>query len=346
MDSLLGRNISYQNAIDIFLDDGFESTHILKGVLEDKHNFIITLGNSEFVQQLWATKQGMPLKTALSDILLAQLEHHRADVFYNLDPVRFDDRILKRLPGCVKKSIAWCAAPTPHTRFQGYDLIVNNFPGILRRYEQLGCRTGFFFPAVAPQMKSAAEIVDRPIDIIFIGGYSRHHMRRNQILDSVAKMYPTLHVQFNLDVGRLNRLAEQPLIRHLKLMSRHCRSSSISAVSAPPLFGRELIEAIGKSKIVLNAAVDMAGEERGNIRCFEALGCGALLLSDNGTYPEGMEPDRTLVAYKDSTDAVKKASLLISDDFLRNNIASAGHKMISELYSKSRQMEAFLGLIS
>jgi hypothetical protein len=30
------------------------------------------------------------------------------------------------------------------------------------------------------------------------------------------------------------------------------------------------------------------------MRCFEAIGCGALLVSDAGCYPDGMKPDETM----------------------------------------------------
>ena len=37
------------------------------------------------------------------------------------------------------------------------------------------------------------------------------------------------------------------------------------------MFGRALYELIGSSKIVLNGAIDMAGTDRGNMRCFETM---------------------------------------------------------------------------
>lgn len=342
---LIGHPNSHKQALDVFLADGFESTHLLQGVIDGDPDFALALGNSDIVQRLWATEKGMPRKTELDDILLAQLEHHRAEVFYNLDPVRFDDRLLGRLPGCVRRTIAWSAAPSPHTRFHGYDLVVNNFPGILARYAEIGCRTAYFFPALPPQMNEAALITERPIDIIFVGGYSRHHLRRSGILDAVAAMAPERRVHYHLDLGRLNRISELPLLGRLKLLSRHRRTPAIRAVAASALFGRELIEAFGQSKIVLNAAVDMAGGERGNIRCFEAMGCGALLLSDSGSYPTGMESGRTLMTYKDAADAVQQATYLLDDDILRTRIAAAGHEMLAERYSKSRQMKAFRALV-
>ena len=80
-----------------------------------------------------------------------------------------------------------------------------------------------------------------------------------------------------LDASRLTRLAESSLGR--RLLRKHRRPDAIANLGKPRVFGRRLYDLIGHSKIVLNGAIDMAGEDRGNMRCFEAMGCGALLLT-------------------------------------------------------------------
>src|SRR5260370_29130546 len=128
---------------------------------------------------------------------------------------------------------------------------------------------------------------DRSIDVLFVGGYSRHHTARAKILEQVASLARTRRVMFCLDSSRLTRLAEST-IGGLLPLRRHRRPDAIARIAKPPVFGRQLYELIGKSKIVLNGAIDMAGNDRGNMRCFEAIGCCALLLSDAGKYPDGM----------------------------------------------------------
>jgi hypothetical protein len=246
----------------------------------------------------------------------------------------------------VKRTIAWSAAPTPHNRFQRYDLVINNFPGILARYVDMGCRTGYFFPSIAPGMADASPTADRPIDVLFVGGYSRHHMRRNGILEAVGRMAPQVKVAYHLDMGRLNRIAELPLMGLVPSLAVHRRPAAIRAVAGPPLFGRDMLGAFARSKIVLNAAVDMAGIERGNIRCFESLGAGALLLSDSGTYPDGMVPGETLCTYDDAEGAVEQIRRLLDDAGTRIRIASAGQQMLSQRYSKEAQWAAFQVLVA
>jgi spore maturation protein CgeB len=83
---------------------------------------------------------------------------------------------------------------------------------------------------------------------------------------------------------------------------------------------------------VLNGAIDMAGADRGNMRCFEALGAGSLLLSDEGNYPDGMRDSETIVTYNSPEQAVNQIETLLEDSEIRLRIARAGHEMVSTRY--------------
>src|SRR6202035_4082382 len=107
------------------------------------------------------------------------------------------------------------------------------------------------------------------------------------ILEQVASLAGTRQVMYCLDSSRLTLLSESMIGRMLPLQ-KHRRPQGIADIAKPPVFGRQFYELIGKSKIVLNGAIDMAGTDRGNMRCFEAMGCGALLISDAGSYPGWM----------------------------------------------------------
>jgi glycosyltransferase involved in cell wall biosynthesis len=344
LDGLAGPGSGYVARLEAFLNDRYSAGHILKPVGDKDPEAFLAVGNDATSQRAWARERGFPASTPLAEIMLAQIEEHRAEVFYNLDPIRFGNEFVARLPSCVKRHVAWRAAPSPHENFDRYDCVVSNFPAILRRYETRGFRTAYFFPAHDPEMDTYARRTDRPIDILFVGGYSRHHQRRAEILLAVAALADHWDVRFHLDRSRLTRLAETPL-GALPPLRRHRRPIVIRNVARPGVFGRALYEVLGSSKVVLNAAVDMAGEERGNMRCFETMGCGALLLSDEGAYPEGMVPGGTLITYCDAADAAKCADDLLSDgEERRKEVARRGHEMIRERYSRERQWQMFLGL--
>jgi hypothetical protein len=243
----------------------------------------------------------------------------------------------------VKKAIAWRASPSPGADFSAYDLVVCNFPSVLEGYRQRGWHAEYFSPAHDPEMDSYAANTDRPIDVLFVGGYSRHHRKRAVVLEAVSSLRDKLNIVFCLDRSRLTRLAESPIGCFLPLAS-HCRPADIRAVSHAPVFGRELYTMISQAKIVLNGAVDMAGRDRGNMRCFEAMGCGSLLLSDEGNYPASMVAGDNLVTYSTPNIALDLISQLLKSEDQRSGISVAGNAMISEKYSKALQWKRFVNL--
>ena len=304
-----------------------------------------TNGDDNYLQGRWARENGLPDKTTLEEILLAQIEQHRTEVFYNLDPMRYSSDFVRKLPGCVKKAIAWRAAPSPGADFSAYDLMVCNFPGILESWKTEGIRCGYFSPAHDPRMDCFSVNEDRPLDVLFVGGYSRHHARRARVLDAVSNLARHYRVRYHLDHGRLTRLADSPL-GCLPGLRKHRRPPAVRSLSQGPIFGIDLYQAIGNSKIVLNGAVDMAANDRGNMRCFEAMGCGALLVSDSGHYPQGMIEGSTMLSYSSPAEAVSVIERALTQWSATKLIARRAYAMVRDRYSKTSQWETFQRLVA
>ncbi len=335
---------TFAAALRAFLEDRFGACHILEPVLAGDPTSFFTNGHDEKLQQFWARERGMPNSASLRDILYAQIEEHRTEVFYNLDPMRYQSDFIRGLPGCVRRCIAWRAAPSPGADFSAYDCVVCNFPGILQNYAAQGWNVGYFAPAVDPIMEEYAANENRRTDILFVGSYSRHHRQRAAILESVAAQCAEFRVAFHLDCSRLTRTAESPLGRLLPLRA-HRRPGSIRRLALRPVYGRELYAAFGNAKIVLNGAIDMAGDERGNMRCFEATGCGAALVTDAGKYPPGFVDDSTMCTYTSADDVVRVLRVLLEDQGRLQRIRTCGFAEMSSRYSKAAQWRDFMNLI-
>ncbi|PDQ18551.1 hypothetical protein CN311_24190 [Mesorhizobium sanjuanii] len=332
----------FEQQKDVFLNDRYGAAHILLPVLDRHPETFFTNGDDESVQRAWARENGLGEDTPLADILLAQIEHHKTDIFYNLDPFRYDAAFVRRLPGHVKRKIAWRAAPG-RIDFSGYDLVLCNFPSMRKLWEEQGAKTAHFFPAHDPELDIIAANRNRDIDVLFFGGYSRHHQRRRQILEAVARLAGRHRVVFHLDLSRYTPLAETPLgwFGPLKAVRR---PPAIRKVSAPPVFGRAMYAQLGRAKVVVNASIDMAGPDRGNMRCFETMGAGALLVSDSGIYPAPMRDGETMAVYAQPQDASETIERQL-DSGGWDMIGWAGHRAIREEYSKKRQFERFLELV-
>ncbi|RXG94530.1 glycosyltransferase [Bradyrhizobium zhanjiangense] len=324
-----------------FLETRFTALHILMPVLTDSPDAFYTNGDDERLQLLWAKENGLRTDD-LEQILLAQIEQHRTEVFYNLDPIRYCSKFVSKLPGCVKKSIAWRAAPSGNADLTKYDLVVCNFPSIRENWRQKGCSVAHFFPAHDPVMDDYANARAKELDLIFIGGYTRHHAKRSQALRAAAST-PSIRARFYLEDSRLTRLANA--LAPLPVLRSHRHPDDIRGVRAGPVYGRDAYEAMAKTRMVFNGAIDMAGEDRGNMRCFEAPGCGAVLLTDAGSYPEGFVNGETMLEYSSPAQIPELIGRLMKDENLATSIARAGHAMVKERYNKVLQWTKFQELI-
>jgi hypothetical protein len=334
----------FATATATFLNDRFGAGHFLKPVLDRAPTAFFANGDDEDLQRVWAREQGMNPTTPLVDILIAQIEHHRTEVFYNLDPMRYGNAFLARLPGCVRRTIAWRAAPSAGGDFLNHDIIVNNFPGLLSAYRAQGARAEYFTPAHDPEMDVYAANTDRPIDVLFVGGYSRYHLARAKVLEMVAALAASgLNIVMHLDRSRFTALAESP-IGWIGPLRKHRRPLDIRKVSKGPVFGRQLLTSLGQAKLVINGAIDMAGFDRGNMRVWEALGCGAALVSDDGRYPEGMDAGLHFVTYTDVKSAHTHIVELLADDEKRSALARRGHELMQSRFSKQDQWAKFQNL--
>ena len=343
LNQLAANAVSFADRRAVFLNDRFGAPHFLQPVLEGASEAFFTNGDDEILQRQWALERGVPGKPTLEAILLAQIEHHRTEVFYNLDPVRYPSSFVQKLPGCVRQTLCWRAAPSGSADLTAYGAVLGNFPSILESWRSKGCRAELFYPAHDPVMDEYGH-GDRPIDVLFVGGYSRHHTGRARTLEHVARLADTRRIVYCLDASRLTKYAESTLLAWLPL-KKHRRPGAIAKIAKPPVFGRQLYELIGSSKIVLNGAIDMAGADRGNMRCFEAIGCGALLVSDAGKYPEGMDGDATMLNYKTGDDCLAQIEKALKNWSEARKKADRGRDRITELYSKQRQWALFEGLL-
>jgi hypothetical protein len=152
-------------------------------------------------------------------------------------------------------------------------------------------------------------------------------------------------IVFCLDASRLTRLSESAIGRLLPLR-KHRRPDAIAAIARSPVFGRDLYQLFGSAKIVLNGAIDMAGNDRGNMRCFETMGCGALLVSDAGSYPAGMQDGATMRTYDTPEQATKVILRCLQDWPQSAEIAGAGRRALQQTYSKAAQWEHFVDLVA
>lgn len=335
---------SFRAMIDAFFADGHDGVHTLAPVRAWEDYAFYTHPNDEAVQRAWAREHGLPDKTPLDDILLAQVEEHRPDVFYCMSTHYIGSDLARRMPSFVKAKIGFNASPSVDHDMSAY-LMVCNFPFLLEQYRQMGLRTAYFSPSHDPTLDPLAPNEERDIGVLFAGTYSRWHKRRAQTLEAVAALNRKTNVVFALQQSRLSRLAETPL-GWAGPLKKYSRPRDVRDVAQGPAFGLDYYKLLARAKIVLNGAGDTGGNDRGNMRCWEALGARALMVTDAGNYPDGMVDRQTMRTYRTPEEAVDIIEEMLAAPDECRRIADAGNALVRERYSKTRQWLDFQKLVA
>jgi spore maturation protein CgeB len=94
-----------------------------------------------------------------------------------------------------------------------------------------------------------------------------------------------------------------------------------------PVFGLRNYEILGRSKIVFNSHINIAGSYAANIRLFEATGMGACLITDwKDNLRDLFEPDVEVMTYRTVAECAEKVNYLLKHPAELKGIASAGQR--------------------
>ena len=124
------------------------------------------------------------------------------------------------------------------------------------------------------------------------------------MLNEVLKQTGDYHLQLHLSVPSYFNLPKIPFISDF--LEYGFRAQRLKENALPPLYGEILYHTTGNAKFTLNGYGNFNQEFKSNMRLFEAIGCGSLLISEAGNYPDGFEEGKHYISYKDRFDLVDK----------------------------------------
>jgi len=333
---------SFQKAISIFLGDNYGGNHTLFPVDNMADNSFYTNRFSIDLQKLWAKENGLDCGD-LDNIFLSQIEEFKPDVYYDIDPRVSSEKVLKKMPSCVKYKVAWKAS-LGDTSLKGYDLVVNNFPYLIDVYKKKGYKTEYFSPSFSSRIANISSGYTKPVDLLVIGTVSRHHKLRNNIINKLSSYGDnrSINIEYFLDFSDFSSfISSLPIIRgyyHLPVLWMKNGRSSI--------YGSEMYKKMGESKIIINISPDFVEKDRGNLRCWEILNTGACMLANYGRYPKGFIDNETMTMFDPHSDDIyKKIDFLYDNQDVINKVSVNGQKNLSDTYSKENVYNNFKNIL-
>ena len=341
-------DVSFAELQKLILEDGYASSYILLPALEGKTDQVFfTLWDYERLQYLWAKEHGLNSRD-LSVIKHAQIDWYKPDVFYNhsafcdnyfLNKHRIDQNILK---------ICWYGVIQKEPSiFQQYDIHLTLHRPYIKKWAEAGLKSYELQPGFDRRLEKY-DSNDKPIDFLFYGQYWHEFFKnRNKLLDQLLEY--SLNCKFNIKIHlQISDLKKPylniPFFRRFKRDTAH--SIFVTTHSSPPLYGQLLYEATGKTKFVINAYTDNNQNFKSNMRLFESLNCGSLLISEEGNYPDGFEPNKNFIPYKNSRDLFSNIPKFIDNYLSLKESMYPYIKEVKSMYSKQNQWEQFKKIVN
>ena len=153
---------------------------------------------------------------------------------------------------------------------------------------------------------------------------------------------PELHgglaaVERTLDVAWVGRCLDDPDDRRRRLVEEVCERFPKSVRAQ--VYPEAMADLYNRAKIVVNVAV----KKDLNMRVFEAMASGALLIADEADGLEDLFSDREhLVVYRKDEDLAPLVRQYLEDDAERTRIARAGQALVLERHTYRARMQAML----
>jgi spore maturation protein CgeB len=261
-------------------------------------------------------------------VVAAQVEQFNPDVILNCDALRFSADFLRRLKSNSRLLVGEISYPiADDIDLHVYDLIISAAPHYVKRFRRLGIR------AEALRLGFESSILDRlgpppsQDGVVFIGALGNHHRHRRRLLEEVSR-----RVAISCWGSGAESLApDSPL--------RQCVQ--------PPLWGYDMYRQLQQARIALNVHIDVAENQAGNMRLYEATGVGTLLITDDKeNLRELFSPGQEVVTYRSPDECAELITYYLKHERECAAIAAAGQARTLRDHTYNRRMREFVDLLS
>ena len=262
----------------MFGDSDFYS-HAMTKLGWDARDLII---NDERLQKRWATDFGFQYES-LSDIMIEQIRTMKPDVVYSQGVWVINQEVHDAIRPYVKIITGQVGFPLDNYAAPFYDVLFTTLPENVKQFVDAGTPAHYVPLAFDPRaLEFEIDYVRYPLT--FVGNLTGNHTKRMELLEVVSD-----HRRIDCWGNGYEELSQKMNIYH------HGEA-----------WGRDMFAIMRSSEMTLNCHIDSIAPYVGNMRMFEATGCGALLFTDDGANASDFFVNmQEVVYYQDPGHALK-----------------------------------------
>jgi len=305
----------YSIQIQSLLNDGFSSGNILTPYLpQSKYLSEFVIANNPYSQAKWIQERQLNLSSYNEwcfESLQKQIDFLKPDILYIADPIQFDHSFLKQLTWKPKLIMGWRASfYKPNMDLRDYDIMFSHLSYCSKNAVIAGAKTtAYNLPGFSSAVLKLIKQDNKKWDVIFTGHAMNIHTKRNKFLTDLAyAFYNNQNIAYF--IGSDNNVLPHDL----------------PVAKADPIWGISMYQEIQRSRIVLNADIDLA-DEAGNFRLFEVTGVGSFLLTEYHPNIEQLfKPGVEIETFKNSNELIAKVKYYLENPDQREAIARRGQE--------------------
>lgn len=313
--------------------DGFCVLHVHAPTLTELGSRATwVIANCEQTQRRWALENGLTVdpRDWRHQILRAQIAAFQPEALYLLNPIDFDSRFIRTLLPRPSIVIGWRAASIPpHVDWTEFDLIVSHLSVCREQAIQHGARdTAYFHPSVPTFLGDLTASIPREFDVVFSGQWTPEHRARNEMLNAIAEASEREGFSFGLFLSS----------HHFEL------PPAVARCNRGARWGLDMYRALRSGRIVLNAEIDLARGEAGNLRLFETTSVGSFLITEHQRNIEQyFNVGQHIDTYRTVEELLTKIRLYLHNESKREGMACAAQRHIQATFSPLRGAQELLG---
>ena len=335
----------YAEQIQILQDDyhGWPAS-VMKRAGEQGHQAEVIVFNCKPLQEAWARERGAGLEGDWAcNVLLAQLESIKPDVVWMGMGLRYFGAFTAEVKARCRKLFVWIARPQPESLdLSSIDCILTSHSTFVDRFRRMGRNCEVLLPSFEQRILERLSDVPRDIPFSFAGDLSPAQQRRIRDVKMLVRGSPLLlwgscmtppPVLGIRSLGR--RLWHHLFVDRASLKRRYQGEA----------WGMELYRILRRSRMTFNSHAEIANREAGNMRMFEATGCGAALVTENfSNLGRIFEPGKEVIAYGDGEDLARVVEYYLSHAEEAAELARRGQERTLRDHNAVIRAREFLGL--
>jgi len=325
-------NISFSQLQSLIIQDGYAAVYRLEPPSDAAYNMVFfTIWDYERLQRLWAKEHNLSVKCSLDDIRIAQIQWLNADVVYDMSGYYHREFISKLKEASINcTTVLWNGIIEQQVKpltLQDYDYHVSLYRPYIDAWQKQGMKAFELQPSIPKCWESQSDNMSRDVDILMYGQTGiKFFNERNKLINQLL----TFKLKYNISVK-------------LQISDSHSVNYFYDHIMdiEPPVYGVELYNAIRRSKIVINKCTDNNFSFKSNMRVFEAIGNGALLVTEKGAYPEGIKSGIDFLEYSSTEELWDLIDNILEDWDKWSAFANKAKVRLMKNFSKKSQWATF-----